>query len=216
MPPIYPNTAGTPARTTLGPEMLYFSLKNCPPTEESIQIPLFCHTKRTSQPKMLHFWIKNAPNLSKYLRHRCQEHSRPGNHYKKQAKQGPDARSNFLSLDPEPTGNPSKNPQKHLKKPLPPPWGQTAGRRAAGWVGWAGLAGWRLRLGWLGWLGVRCKVYGVRLGWARLGWADGWGWQGKELDFDINLFIYIYIYIWIFLIDIDIDIYIYIYNFTKK
>ena len=74
-------------------------------------------------------------------------------------KQGPDARSNFLSVGPERTGNPSKNPQKHLKKPLPPR--EAGGRQGGGRLGWAGL------------------------GWAGLGWAGLDGLAGvKELDFD--------------------------------
>ena len=41
--------------------MLYFYLKKRPPTEESIQLPLFCHTKRTAEPKMPYFATPNAP-----------------------------------------------------------------------------------------------------------------------------------------------------------
>ena len=60
--------------------MPYFYIKKSQPTEESIGIPLFCHTKRTSEPKMLYFYLKKGPNLSNYRRHPRQEHSRAGNH----------------------------------------------------------------------------------------------------------------------------------------
>ena len=46
--------------------MLYFYLKKRPPTEESIGIPLLCHTKRTSEPKMPYsYLIKKLPLASK-------------------------------------------------------------------------------------------------------------------------------------------------------
>ena len=87
--------------------------RNDPPTDEAVNIPLFCRTTRTSEPKMPYFYLKREP---------------------------PHTEATFLSVEPEPTGNPSKNPQKHYKKPLPPC--EAAGRRrAAGWDGWAGLAG---------------------------------------------------------------------------
>ena len=54
----------------------------------------------------------------------------------------PGTEANFLTVDPERTGNPSKNAQKHLKKPLPPR--EAGGRQGGGRL--AGLAG----LGWLG------------------------------------------------------------------
>ena len=60
-------------------------------------------------------------------------------------KTGPGTEANFLSVGPEPTGNPSKNPEKHLKKPLPP---REAGGRQGGGLGWLGWLGWLA--GWLG------------------------------------------------------------------
>ena len=41
--------------------MPYFYLQKRPPTEESIKIPFFCHTKRTSEPKMPYFYLKKGP-----------------------------------------------------------------------------------------------------------------------------------------------------------
>ena len=65
----------------------------------------------------------------------------------------PGTRSNFLSVEPEPTGNPSKNPQKHLKKPLPPR--EAGGRQGGGRL--AGLAG----LGWAGWVTAEAGLAGL-------------------------------------------------------
>ena len=47
-------------------------------------------------------------------------------------KNAPSNRGYFLSVGPEPTGNPSKNPKKHLKKPLPPVRCTAVGREEGG------------------------------------------------------------------------------------
>ena len=89
---------------------------------------------------MPYFYLEKGPNLSRYRRHRRQEHSKSKNHSKIRTKQGPGTKANFLRANPERTGNPSKNPKKHYKKPLPPR--EVYGREEGGWLGWLGWAGW--------------------------------------------------------------------------
>ena len=91
--------------------MPYFHLKQKPAYPRIYQITLIL-------PHQTHLGAENALFLRK--------------------KTAPGTESNFLSVGPERTGNPSKNPQKHLKKPLPPVRCTADGREEGGWLGWLG------------------------------------------------------------------------------
>ena len=59
-----PEHPGAPQSTPERPRSLklpYFYLQKAFLSEKSIQLPLFCRTKRTSEPKMPYFYLKKGP-----------------------------------------------------------------------------------------------------------------------------------------------------------
>ena len=162
--PIYQDTAGTPARSTLGPEITQKHKQNRARTPRSQKCFIFTQKVgpiyRTAAGTPARSTLGPEKNRARTPRSRkCfifPQKERPiyqdtagtaarstlGPEITKKNKQNraPHTEGTFSIAKPEPTGNPSKNPKRHYKKPPPP--------LRLGWagLGWAGLAG----LGWLG------------------------------------------------------------------
>ena len=168
-PPEHP---GAPQSTPERPRSLklpYFYLQKAFLSEKSIQLPLFCRTKRTSEPKITLFLPTKSKKSIQIPRHTRTKHTsslklpyfylqKPKSYTNTSAyphqtpigekftlflpkKKPPDQKARIIPGNPDPAGNPSKNTKKQHKKPLPP-GRQACGREEGGWLGWLGWAGW--------------------------------------------------------------------------